>query len=86
MDIRQLTQALSQSPQFQPVLRATADELGDASPEQVNELIKLIELALERPQQYDEIRAAAVRDDMVEPDDLPEQFDAMVLLSVLVVL
>ncbi len=86
MDIRQLTQALSQSPQFQPVLRATADELGDASPEQVNELIKLVEFALERPQQYDQIRAAAVRDDMVNPGDLPEQFDAMVLLAVLVVL
>ncbi len=86
MDIRQLTSALSQSPQFQPVLRAAADELGDASPEQVSELIKLIEFALEQPEQYEEIRAAAVRDDMVEPGDLPEQFDAMTLLSVLVVL
>jgi hypothetical protein len=86
MDIRQLTAALSQSPQFQPVLRAAADELGDASPEQVAELIKLIEFALERPQQYAEIRAAAVRDDMVEEGDLPERFDAQTLLAVLVVL
>jgi hypothetical protein len=86
MDIRQLTAALSRSPEFQPALRAAADELGDASPEQVAELIKLIEFALERPQQYAEIRAAAVRDDMVEEGDLPEQFNAQALLAVLVVL
>jgi hypothetical protein len=86
MDIRQLVSTLSQSPEFQPALRAAADELSDASPEQVAELIKLIEFALERPQQYAEIRAAAIRDDMVEEGDLPEQFDAQTLLAVLVVL
>lgn len=86
MDIRQLASTLSQSPEFQPALRAAADELGDASPEQVTELIKLIEFALERPQQYAEIRAAAIRDDMVEEDDLPEQFNAQALLAALVVL
>lgn len=86
MDINQLSEALTQQPQFQQVLQGVAEEFSDVSPEQVDELIKLIEFALQRPQQYDEIRAAAIRDDMVDPEDLPEQFDAKMLLAVLVVL
>jgi len=86
MDINQLSEILTQQPQFQQVLQGVAEEFSDVSPEQVDELIKLIEFALQRPQQYDEILAAAIRDDMIDPGDLPEQFDAQTLLAVLVVL
>lgn len=86
MDILQVTRAASQNEQFAPALNAAQDELADVAPEQVEELIKMLEFALQRPEAYPEIRAAAVRDDMVEPGDLPERFDAQVLMSVLVVL
>lgn len=86
MDILQVTRAASQDEQFAPALNAVQDELADAAPEQVEELIRLLEFALQRPEAYPEIRAAAVRDDMVEPGDLPERFDAQVLMAVLVVL
>lgn len=86
MDIKQIIQAAAQDPQFQPALRAAQQELADVSPEQVDSLIELIELALENPERYAEIRQAAVQDGMVEPGDLPEQFNPMLLASVLVVL
>ena len=86
MDIDQLVEALGRDPRFQPALQAAATELSDVSPQQLDELIKLIRTALQRPDLYDEIRSAAIQDDMVEPDDLPEQFDPQALLAVLVVL
>jgi hypothetical protein len=86
MDILQVTRAASQDEQFAPALNAVQDELADVAPEQVEELISMLEFALQQPKAYPEIRAAAVRDDMVEPGDLPERFDAQVLMAVLVVL
>lgn len=86
MDIRQALQAAAADPRFQQALQVAQQELSDASPEQIDELIKMLEFALQSPQDYPEIRAAAIADDMVEPDDLPEQFDATMLASVLVVL
>ena len=86
MDIEQLVEALGRDPRFQPALQTVAAELSDVSPQQLDELIKLIQTALQRPDLYEEIRAAAIRDDMVEPEDLPEQFDPQALLAVLVVL
>ena len=86
MDILQATQAASQDERFGPVLSGVQDELSDVAPEQVDELIKLLEFALKQPDAYPQIRAAAERDDMVEPGDLPEEFDAQLLMAVLVVL
>lgn len=86
MDAVQLTRAAAQDEQFMPALNAVQDELADVAPEQVAELIKLLEFALQHPEQYAQVRAAAIQDDMVEPGDLPERFDAQVLMSALVVL
>lgn len=86
MDIRQALQAAAADPRFQQALQIAQQELSDASPEQIDELIKMLEFALQSPQDYPEIRAAAIADKMVEPEDLPERFDATMLASVLVVL
>lgn len=86
MDIRQALQAAAADPRFQQALQVAQQELSDASPEQIDELIKMLEFALQSPQDYPEIRAAAIADKMVEPEDLPERFDATLLASVLVVL
>lgn len=86
MDITQAVKAASRSPQFEPALRALQEELSDVPAQQLDELIKLMEFALQRPDQYPRIRAAAIADDMAEPGDLPEQFDPVVLAAVLTVL
>lgn len=86
MDIRQTLQAAAADPRFAQALQAAQQELSDASPEQIDELIQMLEFALQSPKDYPEIRAAAIADKMVEPEDLPERFDATLLASVLVVL
>lgn len=86
MDITQAVQAASQDPRFQEAIAAARAELSDVSPEQVTELIEMLEFALQNPQTYPEVRAAAIADDMVDETDLPEQFNAELLSAVLVVL
>lgn len=86
MEMQALIQQAAQDPRFQQALQVAQAELSDASPEQVEELIELFELMLQRPDDYREILEAAIRDDMVEPRDMPPEFDATVIASALVVL
>lgn len=86
MEIQPLIQKAAQDPRFQQALQAAQAELSDASPEQVEELIQLFELMLERPEEYLTILEAAIQDDMVEPGDMPEEYDPTIIASALVVL
>jgi hypothetical protein len=86
MEMQQLIQQAAQDPRFQQALQVAQAELSDASPEQVEELIELFELMLQRPDDYQAILQAAIQDDMVEPEDMPPEFDATVIASALVVL
>ena len=86
MEITQIIESVSRSPEFAPAMQAAQAELADVPMDQLDELIKLMEVALSRPNAYPQIRAAALADDMAEPKDLPEQFNPVVLASVLAVL
>jgi hypothetical protein len=86
MEMQQLIQQAAQDPRFQQALQVAQAELSDASPEQVEELIELFELMLQKPEEYQAILQAAIQDDMVEPEDMPPEFDATVIASALVVL
>jgi len=86
MDIRQIIEAAGQDPNMQQALQVAQAELSDASPEQIAELIQLLEFAIQNPERYPEIRQAAIADDMVDPEDLPEQFDPNMIAAVLAVL
>lgn len=86
MDIRQIIEAAGQDPNMQQALQAAQAELSDASPEQIAELIQLLEFAMKNPDQYPAIRQAAIADDMADPEDLPEQFDPNMIAAVLAVL
>jgi hypothetical protein len=86
MEMQQLIQQAAKDPRFQQALQVAQAELSDASPEQVEELIELFELMLQRPDDYQAILQAAIQDDMVEPEDMPPEFDATVIASALVVL
>lgn len=86
MDINQLIDAASADPQFDQALASVEPDFSDVAPEQLDELIQMLEFALQNPEQYAQVRMAAIADDMVEAEDLPEQFDAALLSSVLVVL
>jgi hypothetical protein len=86
MEMQQLIQQAAQDPRFQQALQVAQAELSDASPEQIEELIELFELMLQKPEEYQAILQAAIQDDMVEPEDMPQEFDATVIASALVVL
>jgi hypothetical protein len=86
MEMQQLIQQAAQDPRFQQALQVAQAELSDASPEQIEELIQLFELMLQKPEEYQAILQAAIQDDMVEPEDMPQEFDATVIASALVVL
>jgi hypothetical protein len=55
-------------------------------PEDMDEAIKLLEFALNNPDKYEEIRAAAIKDGYVSEDQIPAQFDPVFLVSILVAL
>lgn len=86
MEMQALIQQAAQDPRFQQALQVAQAELSDASPEQIEELIELFELMMQRPDDYREILEAAIRDDMVDPGDMPEEYDATIIASALVVL
>ena len=86
MELQALIQQAAQDPQFQQALQVAQAELSDASPEQIEELIQLFEVMLQRPEEYQGILEAAIQDDMIEPGDMPEEYDATVIASALVVL
>lgn len=55
-------------------------------PEDMDEAIQLLEFALTNPDKYEEIRAAAIKDGYISEDQIPEQFDPVFLISILVAL
>jgi hypothetical protein len=88
MDKQQILQIASQSPDFPQAVEALKQEIASnpITPEGLAELIQMFEMALNNPEQYPAILEAAIQDDYIEPGDLPEQFDAVILISALAAL
>jgi hypothetical protein len=88
MDKQQILQIAKQDPRFSKAILTLENQIGDMpiTTEGLDELVKLLEFALNNPDKYPEIVASAVQDDMVEEGDLPEQFDPVVIISLLVLL
>jgi hypothetical protein len=88
MDKQQILEIAKRDPRFSKAILTLENQIGDMpiTSEQLDELVKLLEFALNNPDKYPEIVASAVKDDMVEEGDLPEQFDPVVIISLLVLL
>ena len=88
MDKQQILEIAKNDPRFSKAILTLENQIGDMpiTTEELNELVKLLEFALNNPDKYPEIVASAVQDDMVEEGDLPEQFDPVVIISLLVLL
>jgi hypothetical protein len=52
----------------------------------VKEIIKMLEFVLNNPDKYEAVRAAAIKDGVVDEDQIPLQFDKVFIISLLVVL
>ena len=55
-------------------------------PEDLDEAIALLEFVLQNPDRYEEVRAAAVQDGIIDEDMVPPQFDQAFIVSLLIAL
>lgn len=88
MDKQQLMQIAESNPQIEQAVSAIEQQLGDTpvTAGDAQHLIGILEAALSNPQQYSQIREEVIRSGVVDPEDLPEQFDPVILISLLVVM
>jgi hypothetical protein len=52
----------------------------------IDSLIKFLEAAVDHPEHYDKLRAAAIMDGKLDQDTLPPEFNAQVIISLLIAL
>ena len=88
MNKQQILEIAKNDPRFSKAVLTLENEIGDmpVTGEGLNELVKMLEFALNNPDRYSEVVASAVQDDMVEEGDLPAQFDPVAIISLLVLL
>ena len=88
MDKQQILEIAKSDPRFSKAVLTLENQIGDMpiTGEGLDELVQMLEFALNNPDRYAEIVASAVQDDMVEEGDLPEQFDPVAIISLLVLL
>ena len=88
MDKQQILEIAKRDPRFSKAILTLENQIGDMpiTSKQLDELVQLLEFALNNPDKYPQIVASAVKDDMLEKGDLPEQFDPVVIISLLVLL
>ena len=88
MNKQEILQIAKKDPRFAQAILTVENQMGDTdiAPEQLAELVKMLEFALNNPNQYSKIRDAIVKDGLAPAEDLPEQFNPVVLISVLVML
>ena len=88
MDREALIQMARSDPRFAQVIQLIRSQIGDIdiTPDELDEAIQMFELMLSQPEAYQQIRDAAAADGVLDPEDLPEQYDPIVIISFLVVL
>ena len=88
MNRQQIMQAASKSPQFAQAVQALEQQMraNPITPKGLAELIKMMEFALSHPQAYPQVIQAAIKDGYTKPGDLPEQFNQVLIISILAAL
>jgi hypothetical protein len=88
MNKQEILEIAKKDSRFSQAVLAVEQQMGDTdiAPEQLDEMVKMLEFALNNKDQYPEIREALIKDKLVNAEDMPEQFNPVVLISVLVVL
>ena len=88
MDVRQIVDLVKQTPQVQQAVDVIEAQLARAPimPEDLDEIIGMLEAVVEDPNRYPEVRAAAVKDGIISDQDAPQEYDPTFVLAVLVAL
>ena len=89
MDIRTvITQMAEQDPQYAQAVDAMEAQLARRPivPEDLDKAIGLLEFVLQNPDKYQEVRDAAIKDGVIDAQMVPEQFDQVFVVSMLIAL
>lgn len=89
MDIRTvITQMAEQDPQYAKAVDAMEAQLARKPivPEDLDKAIGLLEFVLQNPDKYQEVRDAAVKDGIIDAQMVPDQFDQVFVVSLLIAL
>ena len=89
MDIRTvITQMAEQDPQYAQAVDAMEAQLARKPivSEDLDKAIGLLEFVLQNPDKYQEVRDAAVKDGVIDAQMVPDQFDQVFIVSLLIAL
>ena len=88
MDREIITQLAQQDPKFAQAVDMMEEQLARQPlvPEDIGEIIQVLEAMLQNPDQYEQFLAAAIADEEIDPDMFPPQFDVTFLVSLLAAL
>ncbi len=84
----QIMQMAQSDPQFAQAVDAMEQAVINmpVTPEDLEEVIELLEVVVQDPSKYPEMRQAAIDDGEIDEDVLPPQFDMVYIVSLLVAL
>jgi len=88
MDVRAIVELVKQTPQVQQAVDIIEAQLSRAPimPEDLDEIIKMLEAVVQDPSRYPEVRAAAIQDGIISEQEAPAEYDPQFVLAVLVAL
>ena len=88
MDVRSIVELVKQTPQVQQavdIIEAQLERM-PIMPEDLDEIIAMLEAVVQDPNRYPEVRAAAIEDGIISEQEAPQEYDPTFILAVLVAL
>ena len=84
----QIMQVAQSDPSFSQAIDAMEKAVINmpVTPEDLDEIIALLEFVIQNPDKYGEVRQAAIEDEEIDENALPPQFDPIYIISLLVAL
>lgn len=88
MDVRSIIELLKQTPEVQravDIIDAQLERM-PIMPEDLDEIIAMLEAVVQDPNRYPEVREAAIKDGVISDQEAPQEYDPQFVLAVLVAL
>ena len=88
MDVRSIIELVKQTPEVQravDIIDAQLERM-PIMPEDLDEIIGMLEAVVEDPNRYPEVREAAIKDGIISEQEAPQEYDPQFVLAVLVAL